>query len=252
MEKYLIPNLRNACQLLKVLAQGDSKRVSDLARVLDIPATSALRIVRTLELEGFLRKDHGELRLGPSLIYLGTAALGDTEIRHEAMPVLQTLARETDETAHIAVPCDGRSLIVAVCDSPHPLRAASRPGAITDLHCSSTGKVFLAFLHYDQLDEVIGRRPLAKRTDHTIVSAAALRKEIEATRKRGYSIDNEEIHPGVRCLAAPVTGADGSVVAAIGITAAAARFSPKRNEAISTHVLSAAAELSRRLGHISS
>lgn len=250
MEKYLIPNLRNACQLLKAIAQGENKRVADLARVLDIPATSALRIVRTLELEGFVRKDRGDLRLGPSLIYLGTAALGDIEIRREAMPVLQTLASATDETAHVAVPCDGRSLIVAVCDSPHPLRAASRPGAITDLHCSSTGKVFLAFLHYEELDEVISRRPLAKRTANTITSIGVLRKEIEAIRQRGYSIDNEEIHTGVRCLAAPVTGADGKVAAAIGITAAAARFSPKRNQAIAEHVLAAAADLSQRLGHL--
>src|SRR4051812_26234209 len=57
MEKYVIPNLRNACQLLKAIAQGDGHaRIADLARDLEIPATSALRIVRTLEFEGFVRR----------------------------------------------------------------------------------------------------------------------------------------------------------------------------------------------------
>jgi len=251
MEKYLIPNLRNACQLLKAIAQGEGQpRIADLSRALGIPATSTLRIVRTLEAEGFIRREQTALKLGPSLIYLGNAALGDTEIRLEAQPVLQSLARDTDETAHVAVPCDGRALIVAVCDSPHPLRAASRPGTITDLHCSSTGKIFLAFLHHDRLSEIAAARPWGRRTPNTVTTVAAMKKETAAIRSRGYSIDNEEIHPGVRCVAAPVTGADGKVVAAIGITASAARFSPKRNAAIAERVVAAAADLSRRLGHL--
>ena len=251
MEKYVIPNLRNACELLKAVAQGNGHaRIADLARDLAIPATSALRIVRTLELEGFIRRDQNSLKLGPSLIYLGTAALGETEINREAQPVLQALARDTDETAHVAVPCDNRSLIVAVCDSPHPLRAASRPGAITDLHCSSTGKIFLSFLYHDKLAEIVKTRPLNRRTPNTITTLSGLRKEIAAIRERGYSLDDEEIHPGVRCVAAPVTGPGNTVVAAIGITASAARFSPKKNAAIASRVREAAAELSRRLGHL--
>ncbi len=250
MEKYVIPNLRNACQLLKAVAHGNGlARIADLARDLEIPATSALRIVRTLELEGFIRRDQNTLKLGPSLIYLGTAALGETEIGREAMPVLQALAKDTDETAHVAVPCDSRSLIVAVCDSPHPLRAASRPGAITDLHCSSTGKIFLTYLYPDKLAEIVAARPLTRRTPNTITTLAELRKEIATIRAQGYSLDDEEIHPGVRCVAAPVTGPGDSVVAAIGITASAARFTPKKNAALAARVMEAAAELSRRLGH---
>ena len=251
MEKYVIPNLRNACQFLKTLAQSPTPlRVADVARILDIPATSALRIARTLELEGFLRKDRGEVQLGPMLVHLGHSALGEIEIRTEAMPVLQALATATDETSHVAVPCADRSLIVSVCDSPHPLRAASTPGFLAELHCSATGKVLLAFVYHDRLDEVIDAQPLTRHTPNTFTTKAALKKEVEATRKRGYSIDNEEYHLGVRCLAAPVTGAGGAVVAALGITAATARFSPTQTEKIAKHVLAAASTLSRRLGGI--
>jgi IclR family acetate operon transcriptional repressor len=251
MEKYVIPNLRNACQLLKALAQGvEPRRVVDLARHSGIPTTSALRIVRTLELEGFVRRDRGELHLGPSLIYLGNAALKDTAIQQEAQSILQELTAATDETAHVAVPCGRQALIVAVNDSMHPLRAASRPGTLADLHCTSTGKIFLAYTFYDELDTLIPRLKLVRKTEKTLTSVSALRKEVASVRKRGYSLDNEEIHAGVRCLAAPVTGGDQSVIAAIGITASAARFSPAHNEKIAAHVLAAAAALSRRLGHL--
>jgi IclR family acetate operon transcriptional repressor len=251
VEKYVIPNLRNACRLLKALAHGaDPRRVTDLARQLDIPATTALRIARTLEREGFLRRDHSELRLGPSLIYLGNAALKDTRIQQEAQPILQALTAATDETAHIAVPCDYRSLIIAVNDSPHPLRAASRPGTLTDLYCSSSGKTFLAYTFYDTLDELLPTLQLSRRTKNTFTTAASLLKEIAAIRKRGYSVDNEELHPGVRCLAAPVTGGNNSVIAAVGITASAARFTVEDDARIAKHVMAAAAELSQRLGHL--
>ncbi|MFT3783272.1 MAG: IclR family transcriptional regulator [Nibricoccus sp.] len=251
MDKYVIPNLRNACKLLKALADGShNQRVSDLARSVHIPATTALRIVHTLEQEGLVRKDHGELRLGPALIHLGNRALKDTALTEAAQEVLKTLTATTDETAHVAVPCDERALIIAVNDSPHPLRAASRPGTLTDLHCSSTGKVFLAYTHYEQLTRLLPTLSLSRRTKNTLTTQAALRKEISAIRKCGYSVDNEEIHPGVRCVAAPVFNGNGDVIAAIGITAAAARFTPDRTAVIARHVLDSAAALSQRLGYL--
>lgn len=235
---------------MAVAQSGDRMRIADLARSLRMPPTTALRIVRTLEMEGFLVDDRGELRLGPSLAFLGSTAMRETDIRGESLPVLEVLARETNETAHVAVPCDRRSLIIAVCDSPHPLRAASRPGTLTDLYCSSTGKVFLAFIFAKQLAEIFAEYAPRKRTANTIVEMGTMQRELETVRRRGYAVDNEEIHPGVRCLAAPVTGPTGAIVAAIGITAAAARFTAERNAQMAERVLEAARDLSRRLGHV--
>src|SRR5690606_30691798 len=183
-----------------------------------------LRIMATLQLEGYARKVEGRFELGPVLIHLGNASLAGTEIRTAALPVLEDLTNRTDETSHLAVPCDSRSLIVAVQDSPHPLRAASRPGFLAELHCSSTGKTFLTFLHHERLAELFKHMPLTKRTVHTLTTLAEIRRECELTRKRGYSLDDEEFTLGVRCLAAPVYAPDGTCVAAIGITAATIRF----------------------------
>lgn len=251
MDKYVIPNLRNACRLLKAIAHSSTEwHVADLSRELGIPATTALRIVHTLEQEGFVRKDGRTVRLGPSLIHLGHGAVGETELRQEAVPVLQSLAQRTDETAHVAVPCEGRSLIVAVCDSPHPLRAASRPGTLAEMHCSSTGKVLLAHVYHDRLTEFVVSHPLTRHTPNTLTQLKALRDALDQVRRVGYAVDDEEFHPGVRCLAAPVFDARGKVVAGIGITAAATRFTAAKTQVMAAHVLEAASELSRRLGHV--
>src|SRR6185295_15566862 len=111
---------------------------------------------------------------------LGNSALAGTEIRELALPLLQRLTDLTDETSHLAIPCDDRSLIVAVQDSPHPLRAASRPGFLAELHCSSTGKTFLAFLHHERLTEMYEHMRLTKRTAHTLTTLSEIRRESEA------------------------------------------------------------------------
>ena len=249
-ERYVIPNLRNACRILKMLGNHpDGVKAADLARSLQIPVTTTLRIMTTLHLEGFARKHEGRYELGPILIQLGNAALAGTEIRELALPILNTLSINVDETSHLAIPCDERALIVAVQDSPHPLRAASRPGFLAELHCSSTGKIFLSYLYHDRLAEIVAEARPERRTAHTMTTLKELKREVEITRKRGYSLDNEEFNMGVRCLAVPVFDSDGVVAAAIGITAATVRFTPERVGELAAKVKASAAELSRLLGY---
>lgn len=249
-ERYVIPNLRNACRILRLLGRHpEGLKVADLARMLKVPVTTTLRIMTTLHLEGFVRKQDGRFKPGPMLIQLGSAALSATEVRELALPLLQKLTALTDETSHLAVPCDERSLIVAVQDSAHPLRAASRPGFLAELHCSSTGKVFLAFLHQRDIPGILTREPPTRHTSNTMLDPREIQREAELTRERGFSLDNEEFNAGVRCLAAPVFGADGSVVAALGITASTLRFSLDRIPEISTKVRAVAAELSQLIGY---
>jgi DNA-binding IclR family transcriptional regulator len=250
-ERYVIPNLRNACRILKLLGRHPhGLKAAEIARELKIPVTTTLRIMTTLSLEGLARKVEGRFELGHGLIQLGNAALAGTEIREIALPLLRKLSQETEETSHLAVPCDGRALIVAVQDSPHPLRAASQPGFLADLHCSSTGKVFLAWLYYDRLAEVLGETVRTKRTPKTLTTLKEIKHEAEITRARGFSLDDEEFNPGVRCLAAPVFAADGTIAGAIGITAATIRFTEKRIPEMAGKVRAIAAELSRLLGSV--
>ncbi|HEY9154582.1 MAG TPA: IclR family transcriptional regulator [Opitutaceae bacterium] len=249
-ERYIIPNLRNACRILKRLGRHpDGMKVNDLARELKIPITTTLRIMTTLHLEGLVRKQDGRYEPGPVLIQLGTAALSATEVRELALPLLHRLTALTDETSHLAVPCDDRSLIVAVNDSPHPLRAASRPGFLAELHCSSTGKIFLSHLHAKDLAAILSREPPTRRTPNTLLTQRDLKREVELTLSRGYSLDNEEFNRGVRCLAAPVHNAAGNVVAAIGITASAVRFTEDRIPEMAAKVRSVADELSHLMGY---
>ena len=250
LERYVIPNLRNACRTLKLLrGHPEGLKASEIARMLGIPVTTTMRITATLQIEGLAQKADGRYGLGPALIHLGNAALAGTDLRKLALPLLEMLTLQTNETSHLAIPCDERSLIIAVQDSPHPLRAASPAGFLADLHCSATGKIFLSYLYTALLATFGDAEPPHRYTAHTLTGRGDLEREIELTRRRGYSIDDEEFHAGVRCVAAPVFSSSGKVVAAIGVTAATVRIPEKRIPEVAAKVRATAAEASRLLGY---
>ena len=225
MKKYYIPNLDKACQVIEYVAQKENGcPLKEISSRLNIPRTTALRIVETLLARNFLaRNENGALTPGTTLTHIGVLALDRLDIRGFARPVLKKLSLETGESSHIAILSGDKSLLVEVCDSPHPIRIASRPGTQVDLHASSTGKVFLAF-SVPEPEEFYQTLELTAHTPNTSTTREAILSDIEQTRRQGYAIDEEEYVKGARCIAAPIQNAFGKTIAAIGITASTSTF----------------------------
>jgi DNA-binding IclR family transcriptional regulator len=249
MNKYHIPNLGKACEVLELISSTrDGCPLQEIVVLLKIPRTSALRITETLLDANYLaRNEQGAFTLGTSLVQLGVKALDNLDIRGFARPVLQALSADTGESSHLAMLNGDKSMLVEVADSPHPVRIASRPGTLVELHCSSTGKVFLAFSIPEPATfcKTLEFAPHTKNTDSTVKSVLA---SIEQTRKQGYAMDEEEYVPGVRCIAAPVTNAFGKTIAAVGITASTSTFTKAKIPAMSTRLKQAATEISDSMG----
>jgi DNA-binding IclR family transcriptional regulator len=114
---------------------------------------------------------------------------------------------------------DDKSILLEVCQSPLPIRAGAPAGTRADLHCSATGKVFLAWNMADGLDAFFERAQPVARTSRTITSADRMAKELALIRKRGYALDEEEFFDGIRCIAVPVMNSHGHTHLATRITA---------------------------------
>ena len=250
LPRYSIPNLANACRTLKFLGSTAAAiSISDISRELRIPRTTVLRIVSTLAHASLLRETPDGFVLGPALIPLGARALEKIDLRRTAAPILRTLAVETDETAHLAVPAEGfKSLLVEVAHSPHPIRVGAPAGTLADLYCSATGKIFLAYCFAERLPEFFKSCTIEKRTARTITTPTAMRREIKTIRVQHYAVDEEEFMEGIRCLAVPVRDNTGAVAAAIGITGPATRFTRDKIPAFAQKLSAAAARLSHNLG----
>lgn len=250
MNNYSIPNLGKAICVLKLLASaGQGISAVQIEQALEIPRTTAFRILKTLIQEGIVDKKGTLFYAGPGLLEIGLMALQKFQLRELAVPVLQELTAQTGLTSHLAVPSGWHSLLLEVCDSAGPIRVASRPGTLAELNCSATGKLFLTFFYAERLDEYCRIVRPERRTGNTKTTPQELRAMVQEVQSCGYAVDEQEYHLDVRCLAAPVRDMRKQVIAAVGVTGPITIFTEERFEEILNAVQNATALLSAKIGH---
>lgn len=238
-----------AVSLLKVFSDTRPEwRLTDLARAAHLHKATAHRLLATLEREGMVVRDAGEhYRLGPEAIALGARAARASDLRSKAAPELQALAAASGETATLEVPVGGDMLILAEVTGGALLGSVQEVGSRWPIHATSTGKALLALLPAARRRDYLRAR-LSRHTDRTIVSAAALERELDRVRRRGYAVAAEELERGYVAVGAAVCDHDGRPVAAISLGGPRLRFSPARVEALGRHVHAAADRVSAALG----
>lgn len=198
---------------------------------------------------GLLDQDRGRdrYRLGIRLFEFGNIALANLDLHREARPLVDALQRLTNQSVHLAIFDGLRAVVVHRADPPND---SGGPITLTESapsHCTGVGKAILAF----QQDGVIKRvieSGLEKFTDATIVDAEKLKHELELTRNRGFSIDDGEHQPGVRCTGAPIRNQNGDVFAAISVSGPAWQVSLANVDDLSKIVRHHANMISQRMG----
>lgn len=201
--------------------------IADLARILGMNASTVHRYVRTLTSLGYLQQDRfsRKYRLGFKVADLGLAVINSLDVTDVARPHLRALATEWELTVNMAI-LDGPEIvyverIVGSRSMDLHLQVGSRQPA----HCTSMGKVLLAFLDDSTLDSVIEQIDFMPRGQRSISDPETLKVELRRVRDRGFGINNEELAPGLRSVAAPVRNAQGLVVAAVNIHASPYKIS---------------------------
>lgn len=226
--------------------------VGAMAKELGLNVSTTHRIVRALVNEGFLAQNEESERY-----YLSTGALLLGQAAHRnfgldvVYPVLQQVAAGTGESVNLGVLSGEVAVVVERIESAKPLRFTQPPGTRVPLHASSMGKALLAFNEAAENRLLRGVKRLDSLTPTTFTSPRELRSELDRTRARGWSIDNEESNLGVRCVAAPICDGSGVARAAIAIQAPAVRVPDERFDELGPEVMRVAKEISALLppGH---
>lgn len=193
--------------VLRYLAEHPKGVMLDqLARELELPKSSAHRALATLCRAGFAdHRDGGDYRLGLELVRLVFAFHDELDRPRLIEPVLDSLARRFGETAHYAE-LDGAEVVYLAKVTPtgRGVQMTSQVGGRNPAHCTGVGKALLAAALPDReaVDTFLAHHgPLVQRTERTLVDAAGLAADFEATRARGYALDAEESELGINCLA---------------------------------------------------
>lgn len=242
--------LSRGLALLEALAATEGGlTLTALATRLDLPAPTAHRLLATLEQAGFAQQDaHGAWRIGVRAFRVGSAFLEQRNLSAEALPYLRRLMEQSGETANLAVPSEGEVVFIAQVQCRELMRMSAKLGARAPLHASGAGKAILAAMAPGVLQRELGGRPLARHTERTIVERAALAAELEATRARGYAVDDEEHAPGLRCVAAPIVDEHGQPWAALSLAGPTSRLTRARVPALGALVAATAREATAALG----
>jgi DNA-binding IclR family transcriptional regulator len=217
--------------------------VNELARRIGVNASTASRLLATLESGGIVeRADGGPYRLGMRLVALADGVLARLDVRELARPRLRALAAETGETATLSVPGDRDAVTVDFVPGTASVVSLARVGRPSVAHATAVGKVALAF------GGAAAPADLEPYTQRTIVDGAALAREVARVRERGWAEAVGEREPDLNALAAPVLGHAGELAAILGLQGPAARLGEARRRELLPALREHAAALGGELG----
>lgn len=230
VEAPTVKSVDRALRLLSFISSlSEPIGVNQLSRDVRMHKATVSRLLGTLLAHGFVAKEPVTERytLGLAFIQASTVSLARIGFLDAARSVLQSLAESSGETATLAVRDGDWSLTLDQVTPDRLIVNMNWIGMRTPLHCTSDGKVLLAWAEETDLKEFLSRA-LISPTERSITRPDELRKELAEIRKLGYAVANEELEVGLTGVAAPVEGRTGLVIASISVSGPSSRMTPER------------------------
>lgn len=252
---YKVQVLDRAVAILEILSNADQEMsLGELTTAIGLHKSTVHRLLMVLESHRLVDKSplHGRYRPGLKLFELGSLAVNKLRLRERARPRLMWLVSQTSETVHLGVLDHREVLYIDKIEPERSIRISSKIGSRQNAHCTATGKALLAFQPERVVKAILRDQGLPKLTAKTITDPDLFMAELERTRERGYSVNDEEREEGVRSVAMPIFGSDEQVVAAIAVIGPAFRFENSRILTLLEPLRSVTAELSEHMGAVKS
>ncbi len=204
-----------------------SLSLSEVAKRASIPRAAARRFLRTLETLGYVRSDERLFSLTPHVLELGFSYLSGLSLPEIVQPHLEQLSRRVDESVSAAV-LDGTDIVyVARVHTRRIMSVRITIGTRFPAYATSMGRVLLAGMTDAARSVALEASAMAPLTERTR-TGADLVAELDRVRAQGWAMVDGELEPGLRSIAAPVHGRDGSVVAALNVSTSTHRVTEER------------------------
>jgi DNA-binding IclR family transcriptional regulator len=232
-------SVQKAITLLRATAaSSEGASVSALARTAGLPRATALRLIQTMEQDGFLLRvpQSDRVLLGPELVRLARQVDMGTLLREVAQSRLGELSEAVRETVTLSVvaPDGGLDLVYQVAGPQH-LVPRSWLGQRFPPHASSSGKILLSAYDEERLERML-RGPLPALTPHTITTRRALRRELEQVRAQGYATTVDELEEGLAGVSVGIFGESGTLVGAINVSGLSQRLDDAARRRAAEHM----------------
>jgi DNA-binding IclR family transcriptional regulator len=208
-------------------------------------------MVSTLVERDYLKQDPAtkKLSLSYKFLALGTSVQERLKLTELARPHLDRLMQETRESVNLAIQDGDHVVYLQHIQSDYSmLQLFTKPGARVPLYCTGVGKAFLSRWTDDDVRAYLARTEMRAGTANTLMDPDRILEELARIRMQGFSVDNEEMEEGVRCVAALIFSHKGETEAAVSISGASMRITPEQVRAYARSVQNCALAVSRELG----
>lgn len=247
-----VQSVCKAMDLLSCLAQARAPlTLGELSARTGIPKATVHGLLSAMRPSAVVEQsaEDGRYRLGVRLFEYGCAVSRGWNVLEAAAEPLRRVAEQTGETASVAALDRGEVLILDCADAHSDLRVVSEKGARLPLHCTSQGKLLLAYLPQAQRRSLLRGCDFAAYTPHGHTSAASLEEELPRILERGYAIEDGEYRIGLRSVSAPVFDVNGRAAYAMCVVGMFRRVNAPELERAARLLLEAAARISFDLGY---
>lgn len=250
-ESSTVQALERGLTLLQLLSKCDGASLSDLSLQVGLPASTAYRLLNTMQKMEFVTFDTAsqEWSIGVEAFTVGSSYSNRANLVEAARQVMRKLMIDTGETANLAILTEsGYVTFLTQLESTNPIRAFHLPGTRSHAHSSGTGKALLAEFPRKQVEQILQKTGLQEFTTKTLTTPKALFDDLAVIYCRGWSFDDEERHIGMRCIGAAIHNNRGEAIAGVSISGPTARFSDDVLGVFGPQVRQAAADITRLIG----
>lgn len=246
-----LESLERGLRVLELFGKGQAQEFSmiEVADAINISRASAMRILATLQNNGYVRLDGRAYSLTPRVLTLGYTYLASLGFRTVARPILLDLVRRTSETCSIGV-LDGTDVVyVAREEMRRLIRIDLSVGSRLPAHLGSMGRVLLAALPDAELNAFIRKVRLVKLTQRSVVDRYELKQRILEVRSAGYCYIEGEVDEHIAGLATPIKDEHGKAIAALNLSLGSRRHDRAQAEAEFLPILIDAAQKIEQVVH---
>lgn len=247
-----VQSVCKAMELLACLARAKGPlSLGELSRRTGIPKATAHGLLSSMRPSAVVEQspEDGKYRLGIRLFEYGCVVSRGWNVLEAAAEPMRRVAEMTGESVSISALDRGEVLVLDSADAHSDLRVVSEKGARLPVHCTSQGKLLLAYLPEQQRKSVLRGCGFAAYTPHGHTSAASLEAELPEIRERGFAIENGEYRIGLRSVSAPVFNVNGEAAYAVCVVGMFRRINSPELEQAAALLLEAAGRISFQLGY---
>lgn len=249
LESSKVPALTRAIDILNLIARVGPCSAATIIETLGIPKSTAYLLLNELRRQRFVSLDHQEhYCLWTKLVELSGHALSKMDMRELARPRLTRLMDETGMLCHLGIIDHESAYYILKVESSSTISVRSHEGKSLSLYRSGIGKCLLAWQAPDVRAAIIDQLVWERATPTTITHPQQLQDELERIRQRGWSFDNGEDYPDVRCVAAPVFNANNALTAAISVVGTRLQINEDNRDYLAGKAIACAKDISRLLG----